>query len=45
MQHKKVPEGFLNDVQETFDVFVEVDSEPFQSRMCITCSMLLNLVA
>ncbi|RNI23783.1 DEAD/DEAH box helicase [Flexivirga caeni] len=45
VQRKKPPEGFVNYTEETFDRLVHADPEPLQSRMRITHSMLLNLIA
>ncbi|GGB43362.1 DEAD/DEAH box helicase [Flexivirga endophytica] len=45
VQRKKPPEGFVNYTEETFDKLVHADPEPLQSRMRITHSMLLNLIA
>ncbi|TWP38926.1 DEAD/DEAH box helicase [Leekyejoonella antrihumi] len=45
VQRKKPPEGFVNWSEETFDRLVASDPETLQSRMRITHSMLLNLVA
>ena len=45
VQRKKPPEGFVNWTEETFNKIVESDPEPLVSRMRITHSMLLNLIA
>ena len=45
VQRKKPPEGFVNYTEETFERLVHADPEPLQSRMRITHSMLLNLIA
>lgn len=45
VQRKKPPEGFVNYSEETFEKLVHADPEPLQSRMRITHSILLNLIA
>ncbi|WP_265443490.1 DEAD/DEAH box helicase [Flexivirga meconopsidis] len=45
VQRKKPPEGFVNYTEETFERLVSADPEPLHSRMRITHSMLLNLIA
>ncbi len=45
VQRKKPPEGFVNWSEDTFDKLVASPPETLQSRMQITHSMLLNLVA
>ncbi|MBB2892818.1 DEAD/DEAH box helicase [Flexivirga oryzae] len=45
VQRKKPPEGFVNYTEDTFEKLVQADPEPLQSRMRVTHSMLLNLIA
>ncbi|TWE07321.1 DEAD/DEAH box helicase [Rudaeicoccus suwonensis] len=45
VQRKKPPEGFVNYSEETFERLVAAEPEALQSRMRITHSMLLNLIA
>ena len=45
VQRKKPPEGFVNWSEDTFTKIVESEPEPLVSRMRITHSMLLNLIA
>lgn len=45
VQRKKPPEGFVNYTEQTFDRLVTADPEPLQSRMRMTHSILLNLIA
>ena len=45
VQRKKPPEGFVNWTEDTFNKIVASEPEPLVSRMRITHSMLLNLIA
>ncbi|GAB3581994.1 DEAD/DEAH box helicase [Calidifontibacter terrae] len=45
VQRKKPPEGFINYTEETFDKLVAADPEVLRSRMRVTHSMVLNVVA
>ncbi|YAL82905.1 DEAD/DEAH box helicase [Dermacoccaceae bacterium W4C1] len=45
VQRKKPPEGFVNWSEETFEKLVAAQPEALQSRMRVTHSMLLNLIA
>ena len=45
VQRKKPPEGFVNWTEETFDRLVNAEPEALQSRMRVTHSMLLNVIA
>jgi superfamily II RNA helicase len=45
VQRKKPPEGFINWSEETFDRLVGAQPEALQSRMRVTHSMLLNVIA
>lgn len=45
VQRKKPPEGFVNWSEETFDKLVVAQPEALQSRMRVTHSMLLNVIA
>ena len=45
VQRKKPPEGFVNYTEETFEKLVGSDPEALRSRMRVTHSMLLNVVA
>lgn len=45
VQRKKPPEGFVNWTEDTFDKLIAAEPEPLQSRMRITHSMMLNLIA
>ena len=45
VQRKKPPEGFVNWSEETFDKIVASEPEPLVSRMRVTHSILLNLIA
>jgi superfamily II RNA helicase len=45
VQRKKPPEGFVNYNEETFDRLVAAEPEPLKSRMRVSHSMLLNVLA
>ncbi len=45
VQRKKPPEGFVNWSEDTFERLVASPPETMQSRMQVTHSMLLNLIA
>ncbi|UIJ35939.1 RNA helicase [Allobranchiibius sp. GilTou73] len=45
VQRKKPPEGFVNWTEETFERLVGAEPEALQSRMRVTHSMLLNVIA
>lgn len=45
VQRKKPPDGFINYTEETFDKLVGSAPEALQSRMRVTHSMILNIVA
>ncbi len=45
VQRKKPPEGFVNWTEETFDRLVAAEPEPLVSRMRVSHSMLLNVIA
>jgi superfamily II RNA helicase len=45
VQRKKPPEGFVNWTEETFNRLVEAEPEPLVSRMRVSHSMLLNVIA
>ncbi len=45
VQRKKPPEGFVSWTEETFARLVEAEPEPLQSRMRVSHSMLLNVIA
>ncbi|NHN55493.1 DUF3516 domain-containing protein [Calidifontibacter sp. DB0510] len=45
VQRKKPPEGFVNYTEETFERLVAAEPEPLQSRMRVTHSMMLNVIA
>ncbi|BDZ59513.1 helicase-like protein [Barrientosiimonas humi] len=45
VQRKKPPEGFVSWSEETFDKLVAAQPEALQSRMRVTHSMLLNVIA
>jgi superfamily II RNA helicase len=45
VQRKKPPEGFVNWTEETFHRLVEAEPEQLVSRMRVTHSMLLNVIA
>ncbi|MDF8265578.1 DEAD/DEAH box helicase [Luteipulveratus flavus] len=45
VQRKKAPEGFISWSEDTFDRLVEAQPEALQSRMRVTHSMLLNIIA
>ena len=45
VQRKKPPEGFVNWSEETFERLVGAEPEALQSRMRVTHSMLLNVIA
>ncbi|HET6625160.1 MAG TPA: DUF3516 domain-containing protein [Nocardioidaceae bacterium] len=45
VQRKKPPEGFVNYTEETFHRLVEAEPEPLVSRMRVSHSMLLNVIA
>lgn len=45
VQRKKPADGFINWTEETFDRLVNAEPEALQSRMRVTHSMLLNVIA
>jgi len=45
VQRKKAPEGFVNWTEETFDRLVAAEPETLVSRMRVSHSMLLNVIA
>ena len=45
VQRKKPPEGFVNWTEETFQRLLAAEPEPLTSRMRVTHSMLLNVLA
>lgn len=45
VQRKKPPEGFVNWSEDTFEKLVAAQPEALQSRMRVTHSMLLNVIA
>ncbi|MGZ4438577.1 MAG: DEAD/DEAH box helicase, partial [Nocardioidaceae bacterium] len=45
VQRKKPPEGFVSWSEDTFERLVAAEPEPLKSRMRVTHSMLLNVIA